>query len=229
MAQRQYAPRRPDHGVHANDPHYSMFILGSGGHTTEMLRMIELSVKEYQQMHRRYVVTSGDNHSLHRATVLEDNLTEKFASKNLNKGTWDAVHISRARKVHQSFWTTPFTSLLCLFDIFVMLMSQPEERQLSAFNYPGVIVTNGPGSGFLVCAMAFILKMAGVVPVDRMRVVFVESFTKVDSLSLTGKLFHWTNIADTFVVQHEPVAQRYNKVNAGYLVTLGRVEELVLT
>jgi beta-1,4-N-acetylglucosaminyltransferase len=71
---------------------------------------------------------------------------------------------------------------------------------------PGLIICNGPGTCVLLCYAAFLLRLLGVYqPV----LVFAESFCRVSSLSLSGKLLY--PIVDKFVVQWPGLADRYSR------------------
>ncbi|KAJ4424241.1 UDP-N-acetylglucosamine transferase subunit [Gnomoniopsis sp. IMI 355080] len=194
-----------------------LFVLGSGGHTTEMISLIKLSQKPYIHTHRRYLMTVGDKHSVSQATMLEEDMANRYPSGAA--GTSDLVTVTRARSVHQSYITSVFTSLKCFFEIVDALTTIPEVRcgtpDAQAFRSPHVIVTNGPGTGFIVGLVAFVLKLFHVVPRDRLKVVFVETWARTHSLGLTGKLFNLTQIADVFVVQSEGLAKAFNKPNIG--------------
>ena len=190
-----------------------MFIMGSGGHTTEMLSMIERSIRPAVGMYRRYVINEGDAMTRQRVMALEARLGRAFAAAgaDLDLGLFDVVEVRRARRVHQSWLTTPLTALLSLVSVFRALLSAglPFEggaRSLAvgrdAARFPGVVVTNGPGTGFLFAAAAHLLKVAGLAPEHRLRALYVESAAKVRTLSLTGRLLGWTGMADLFVVQH---------------------------
>ncbi|KAJ1512149.1 UDP-N-acetylglucosamine transferase subunit [Coelomomyces lativittatus] len=61
----------------------------------------------------------------------------------------DIFSISRARRVGQSWWTTPWTSLLALFQSFQLLLNLR----------PHLILCNGPGTCIPICAAANILKV----------------------------------------------------------------------
>lgn len=190
-----------------------LFVLGSGGHTTEMSALIKLSQKPYRHTHRRYLITAGDNHSRNQASLLEEKMIQSHA--DASAGTSDMVIVTRARSVHQSYITSVFTSLKCFFEIANALIDIPSARvgQPGAedFRSPHVIVTNGPGTGFIVGLVALFLKVFHVVPHDRLKVVFVETWARTHSLGLTGKLFYVTQIADLFVVQSEDLAKAINK------------------
>lgn len=194
-----------------------LFVLGSGGHTTEMMSLIKLSQKPYSHTHRRYLMTVGDPYSLKQAKTLEANMAKRYP--NGSAGTSDMIAVTRARSVHQSYTSSVFTSLQSFAEIVGALTTIPSLRvgqpHAEAFRSPHVIVTNGPGTGFIVGLVAFLLKVLRVVPRDRLKVVFVETWARTHSLGLTGKLFNLTQIADVFVVQSEVLAKAVNKPNIG--------------
>ena len=73
-------------------------------------------------------------------------------------------------------------------------------------NLTSFIVTNGPANGFIVCLVAHLLKILYLVPQNRLRIVYIESWARSRTLSLTGKLFVRTGIADLVCVQHQTLA-----------------------
>ncbi|KAK4242204.1 glycosyltransferase [Achaetomium macrosporum] len=189
---------------------YFFYVLGSGGHTTEMLDIIRQKFRPQTNQHRRYLVTIGDQDSLNRVARLE--VLIHNACPNDTHGTLDSFQVPRARRVHQPFWTAPFTCVLTAFYCINALTREPEVRPRTRhgkqFKYPHVIVTNGPATGFVVCAVAHMLKIFYLVPDNRLKMVYVESWARSRTLSLTGRLFWWTNIADMFCVQHDELARR---------------------
>ena len=169
--------------------------------------MMESGFPASSSMHRRYLISSGDSMSFKHLRGFED---------EMRRGTHDLHVVRRARRVHQSLLTTPFSAAVSFLQIFPLLMTAPGER--SKLGYPDVIFTNGPGTGFFVALAAHLLKILCIVPKDSMRVLYVESWARIHTLSLTGKLFHMTGIADVFLVQHPQVSKKYNVTNAGWLV-----------
>jgi beta-1,4-N-acetylglucosaminyltransferase len=184
-----------------------MFVMGSGGHTAEMLSMIERSISPSGFMVRRYVVSAGDVMSRTLLLAMEERLSRSFQATGKELGAFDIVEVPRARLVHQSWLTTPLTALQSIFGVSQVLLQG--NTHIPGYKLPGVVVTNGPGTGFIVVAVAHLLRMMSLVPIDRLKTVYVESFAKVRTLSLTGKLLHYFDIVDVFVVQHEPLHQRY--------------------
>lgn len=58
-----------------------------------------------------------------------------------------------------------------------------------------------------LCYALFLLRLLGLNSTSR--IVFVESFCRVRSLSLSGKLLYY--ICDDFIVQWPALAERYHK------------------
>jgi hypothetical protein len=62
---------------------------------------------------------------------------------------------------------------------------------------------NTPGTCLPICLAGYALRLLGV---RRVKVVFIESFCRVQSLSLTGRLLYY--LADRFVVQWPGLVDR---------------------
>ncbi|GKT44591.1 UDP-N-acetylglucosamine transporter yea4 [Colletotrichum spaethianum] len=154
--------------------------------------------------------------SLKHLKAFEDDLMTTHGEEQV--GTYDKHIVARARKIHQSLLTTPFTALLSVVQIFPLLLSSPFKGVRSRQQFPDIILTNGPATGFIVGLVAYLLKLFCIVPEDTMQVLYIESWARIRTLSLTGKLFHRTGIADLLLVQHEKVAKAYGVTNAGCMV-----------
>ncbi|KAI0541414.1 oligosaccharide biosynthesis protein Alg14 like-domain-containing protein [Xylaria digitata] len=192
--------------------HYVLMICGSGGHTAEMIQMVERSIDSEKSSHRRWAVGTDDEKSYDKILAFERRLLDRFSRHDLDSGTFDIMRFGRARYVHQSWLTTPFTAILSLVDIVRILTTSPCQRPIPALRYPGVIVTNGPGTGFLFLLVAQLLKLIHLVPASHMRTIYVESWARVKSLSLTGKLIRSWKLADLFIVQSRTLADHNNVV-----------------
>jgi len=202
---------------------YLTYVLGSGGHTGELCEVIKQTFRATGTLHRRYIVTSGDTQSLTALARVEDLIHCAYPAQSA--GTWDVHEVVRARKVHQPFWTAPYTSLLSALSVVAALVEPPGARAGSsaqvAFRYPQLIITNGPGTGFIVCLVAHLLKMCWLVPKDRLKIVYIETWAHMSTLSLTGRLFYYTDIADTFIVQHKKLADKTGKRFVGEVAKSG--------
>lgn len=199
---------------------YFLVVLGSGGHTKEMLAMMEVNFPAVAGLHRRYIVSSGDTMSLKHLKAFEDSVTATHGEKNA--GTYDVHIVTRARKIHQTLMTVPISGFQSLLDIFPLLLRSPFTGPRSRQNYPDVILTNGPATGFFVGLVAWVLKIFHIVPEDAAQILYVESWARIKTLSLTGLLFYYLDMADVFLVQHEKVAKKYGVQNAGCMVVKRR-------
>ncbi|SLM40404.1 Oligosaccharide biosynthesis protein Alg14-like [Lasallia pustulata] len=194
-----------------------LIILGSGGHTAEMLSLLrDLDPASYT--HRSYVISAGDDFSARKAAEFEEGLRERArqrallaADREANEERWDTYDIAvvpRARKIHQSLLTTPFSALRCLFACFAILRSPnvgPSPSSSPALHtppqYPDLILSNGPGTGVMVILASLLLRFVGF-PRTRpgqMRTIYVESWARVKGLSLSGKIL--VRMVDRFLVQ----------------------------
>lgn len=194
-------------------PRYSthlLVVLGSGGHTTEMFDMLHrLPLSSTLYHHRTYVVSSGDSFSALKAAEFEMQLLGQDASAR--NQSYSVVTVTRARKIHQSLLTTPFSATNCLLDCFKLLMNKHADQEaIKVVDYPDLILTNGPGTGVCVVAASIILRFFGFsgpksMSKERpegtaeMRTIFIESWARVKTLSLSGKLL--LPVVDRFLVQ----------------------------
>lgn len=152
----------------------TLIYFGSGGHTTEMIKMIEtLDPERYSPL--LFAIGHSDITSKDKVRASIPDLT--------SKAKW--IRIFRNREVKQSWITTLFTSIWSLVQAFyVILRSKPQ-----------LLICNGPGTCLSLCYSAFFLRVCGVAST---KIVFVESFCRTENLSLTGKLL--LAISDRFIV-----------------------------
>lgn len=206
-----------------------LVVLGSGGHTTEMFSMLQ-GLDPTRFTHRSYVISSGDAFSARRAEEFEHALAVKAGARDPDSkrsklygqvdaaGSFDVCVVPRARRVHQSLLTTPFSVLECLWHVFgvlsrpttnpsslIVLDTQGSTKSLPAYAYPDLIVTNGPGTGVVVVLAALCLRFMGVGAASRMRTVYVESWARVSRLSLSGRIL--LRFVDRFLVQWEKLVE----------------------
>lgn len=168
----QFAPKR-------NKPCKTVICIGSGGHTTEMLRLIQkVNFKNYTP--RYYILASSDTTSWNKVIGFEET-----KQSTINKDFF-IVSIPRSRSVGQSYITSVFTTL------FSFLYVIPTILKLR----PDLVLCNGPGTCIPVCVLTFLLKCCFICET---KIVFIESFCRTQSFSLTGRIL--TYLADNFIVQ----------------------------
>lgn len=166
-------------------------VLGSGGHTGEML-----SILSRLNLRKPLAVVAGGNDtlSLNRARQLRMRQPEDSGSNTAPAGIETFYTLPRARGVGQSYITSIFTTLRTLVCACRLVW------QLK----PQIILCNGPANGAIVALAAKLLFL-------KTRVIYIESFARVNTLSLSGKLVYYLELSDRFLVQW-PDLQRYTGV-----------------
>ncbi|KAH7874758.1 glycosyltransferase family 1 protein [Lentinula edodes] len=172
--------------------------LGSGGHTSEMLALVS-SLDFDRYFPRIYIISGDDTLSERKAAALEATKAASSHSTSKNSDAYTFLVIPRARKVHQSLLTTPFTALLSVIESFyhVALASSHQKGQ-----FADVLVLNGPGTCLTLCLAVYLNKFFGLASP---KMVYIESFARVQTLSLSGKLLRF--LVDRFVVQWPQLLQ----------------------
>ncbi|KIW82548.1 hypothetical protein Z517_05575 [Fonsecaea pedrosoi CBS 271.37] len=249
----------------SRNPTHLLVVLGSGGHTAEMLNILS----QYRRLpldftRRTYVVSSGDEFSASKARDFEAEMASNLqASSSFSEETppnYSVVTVHRARRVHQSLLTTPISSLRCLYDCLSVLCGTHREFESQPGgsappSYPDLILTNGPGTGVIVCFASVILLFfgfsgpttlrspvkdsrahsdplstqststassgEGYTQFGQMRTIFIESWARVKTLSLSGRLLR--PFVNRFLVQWPQLAERQGRAKnvefVGSLVT----------
>ncbi|KAH8195923.1 hypothetical protein TruAng_009902 [Truncatella angustata] len=196
-------------------PRFLLLFTGSGGHTAELIRFMKLFEPFDSSSLRRWVVTMGDQRSIDEIKKYEQE--RSFKRRGNVAGAFEIAEVARARYVMQSWLTTPFTALSCVLDcVRVLNLPRPwtPHSEESGIEYPQTILCNGPGSAAIFVFVSHMMRMYGIIPANRCQVLFIESIARVKTLSLTGKIFYYLDLADAFIVQHKPVAEKYPGVIA---------------
>lgn len=165
-------------------PARTLIVLGSGGHTAEMLTIVkQLNRRNYSPRH--YILASTDSTSESRVLNIEEPTT--------SKNDYEIFRINRSRHVGQSYLTSVITTLRSIWQCIPLVYHLQ----------PDLVLCNGPGTCVPICLIAFMLKVFGAINVQS-KIVFVESYCRVKTVSLSGKILVW--IADSFVVQWPQIA-----------------------
>ena len=211
--------RKPPPRRKRGSPTALMVVLGSGGHTSEMLYMLE-DIDLASFTHRAYVVSTGDSFSLIKAKEFENskeqripkfspewtalsqisttNRNETLYANAENSKDFEIHVVPRARLIYQSLLTTPFSAFRCLVACTQLLIRESKSQQ----KYPDIIITNGPGTAAVLVGAALLLRFVnlhGANKPDCMRIIYVESWARIRTLSLTGRLL--LPLVDRFIVQ----------------------------
>ncbi|KAI8143984.1 oligosaccharide biosynthesis protein Alg14 like-domain-containing protein [Fennellomyces sp. T-0311] len=158
----------------------ALIFVGSGKFAEMMTLLRPLNPNLYTP--RSYLIAQSD-------TLSESKVKEQDTNAIIYR-------LPRAREVGQSWLTVPLS----------MARALAVAIQLEVKVNPELILCNGPGSCIPICMAAYLVAMLGV---RRPQIVYVESFARVTSLSLTGKLLYL--FVDRFIVQWPELTQKYPK------------------
>eukprot|EP00980_Cylindrotheca_fusiformis_P020326 scaffold7344_cov145-Cylindrotheca_fusiformis.AAC.24 len=172
--------RKWDRPGRAN-PMKTLVVLGSGGHTTEMLHLLKnLDAKKYAPL--SYIIARTDTTSLRRV--------EAFGGRQP-----DTIYfIPRSREVGQSYASSIGTTLWSFIHAIGITFRIR----------PSLLLCNGPGTCLPIAIATLLCRIFGFC---EGKIVFVESFCRVKSLSLTGKILY--HIVDLFVVHWDSLLETY--------------------
>lgn len=167
-------------------PAKTLIVLGSGGHTTEMMKILyEINKDKYTP--RIYVAADSDKNSYNKVIEFEATSTD-----------YRFIKIFRSRNVGQSYFSSIFTTLQAIVTCIPMMY----------WEKPDLVMCNGPGTCVPICLIAFLFRVVCIN--TNSRIVFIESFCRVKSLSLTGRIVIW--FADLFVVHWQEQRKFSNKI-----------------
>lgn len=178
------------HNRHRNNSAKTLIVLGSGGHTAEMMEIVRrLNRTNYSP--RYYVLASTDRSSATKVLEYEEPAT--------SSANYRLFRMHRSRHVGQSYVSAVFTTIRSIFEAI------PLVGRLQ----PDLILCNGPGTCVPICLIAFVFKVLGLLKAQS-KIVFVESFCRVNTISLTGRILIY--FVDSFVVQWPKLIAYSSKV-----------------
>ena len=210
-------------------PTHLLISLGSGGHTAEMLSYLT-NLDSTLYTHRTYVISSGDEFSAQRAIEFERTLDIKTSTYKLNTTaslprsqskkskhpSYSLCFVPRAREIHQSLLTTPLSSLHCL-KACISLLCFPTPP--TPPTYPDLILVNGPATSVILIIASLLLRFFSLPGTKgKMRSIYIESWARVNKLSLSGRILVGMGAVDRIMVQWEELAGRGLGEYRGWLV-----------
>lgn len=198
------------------------------------------SLDPYSYTHRSYLISEGDDFSALKAVEFEKGLAESVArSKRSSKkgegkgaqeaaiGTYSLHAVPRARRIHQSLLSTPLSSLHCLISCLKILLTPPRDAVPAM---PDLILLNGPGTAVIVVFASLLLRFFGLggrglanTPPHRQtqrrtRTIYIESWARVQKLSLSGRILAACGAVDRLLVQWEPLKGKGGAEWMGWMV-----------
>lgn len=173
--------------------------------------------------------TPVDTHSIFERTSPKKDDMKSLANKRdpakdkrypTSGESFRILEVPRARRVHQSYLTAPFSTIHCLWACLLILSGQfPGQKLPSNYQtpHPDIIITNGPAVAVCMMLAAKLIRFfifisrwltgRGSAPdIARLRTIYVESWARVRDLSVSGKLL--LPVADSFIVQWRPLEGR---------------------
>ena len=171
-------------------PIQTMAVLGSGGHTAEMLQLLSgMDLATYAP--RDYVLATTDHTSAQKIEAFEADRRRQQDPGSSAPPQHKLLRLPRSREVGQSYATSVLTTLYAMVHaVFLVLRCRPS-----------LLLTNGPGTCIPVCICAYALRLLGI---KHVTIVYVESIARVKTLSLSGKIV--IRFADHFLVQWPQLA-----------------------
>jgi len=167
-----------------------LIVVGSGGHTREILTLATALGKHYTP--RYYIIAETDKMSKDKICKSEQPIHGKETMHN----DFEVFSIPRSREVKQSYFSSVLTT------INAMIYSLPLVFKLK----PEIILCNGPGTCIPLCIAGLLLKLLSI---KNTYIVYVESFCRVKTMSLSGKLLY--PFIDSFFVQWPDLLVDYPK------------------
>ena len=211
-------------------PIKTVVVLGSGGHTTEMIHLLEqLDTDIYSPI--VYIVANSDNTSIARLKQYieekQSNNQLKAAAVTAKTSRWEGRYPLENESSCQNNPVLGTTSTLphmapvrrlprprevhqsYISSIVPTLRSVYYTLHLLQRENPDLLLTNGPGMCVPLIYLIFLSRLLMLSTTCRM--IFVESLCRVQTLSLSGKLVY--PIVDQFVVHWPSLKQKYSLVN----------------
>lgn len=153
-------------------PVCTMAVLGSGGHTAEMVSLLKtLDAATYGPL--LYVIAKSDTTSAQKIETFESSIAAAApatAPPRAHRLLW----VPRSREVGQSYVTSLFTTLFAsVYSALHVLRTRPS-----------LLLCNGPGTCIPIAAAALAMRWLGL---KHIPIVYVESICRVQSLSLSGE------------------------------------------
>lgn len=162
----------------------TLVVLGSGGHTTEMLGLVS-AMDPHKFCPRTYVHADTDTLSGVKASDAEK-----------DAGAVTVETVPRARRVGQSWASTLFTTAVAaLASLTILRRCQPD-----------LILCNGPGTCVPFALWALVGRTLGMVAPGA-KVLYVESVCRTKSMSLSAKILCRAG-ANVVLVQWPELSQK---------------------
>lgn len=174
-----------------------MVLFGSGGHSSEMLMLIRNanfpSKLSNDEINKIICVISEDD------SLIEDKIRQEFPAIQHQSSKLDIIRLKRARRVGQSYLSAIWTTLVGLLNSI----------SIAFYHEPQICLTNGPAISVTVSLAIRFLQALTLGRRFDCEIIYVESFCRTRTLSLSGKLIYHLRLANQFMVQWPALRDRY--------------------
>lgn len=139
-----------------------------------------------------YVISKDD-------CLIDSKLDEELS--NVDRSKLVRVELERGRKIGQIYLTSLWTFLVSLIHSLVIILNHK----------PNLCITNGPAISVSILLAIRCLQMATFKLSYSCKVVYIESFCRTKTLSLSGKIIYHLRLADEFYVQWPGLSNSYSR------------------
>lgn len=175
-------------------PLHVFVFLGSGGHTGEMLRLVDNYKKMLLGKGNTVYVGYSDDKS-------RSLFVQQVASEN-GECRFEYLQFKKAREVNAGL----VTSLVSVLQTLVQSLAVILRVSRAMRGKPHLVLLNGPGTCCIIATWFKIIEWLYLLQ-PSFNIVYVESLARITSLSLTGRILYW--IADLFIVQWEDLSMTH--------------------
>uniref|UniRef100_A0A0E0D284 UDP-N-acetylglucosamine transferase subunit ALG14 n=1 Tax=Oryza meridionalis TaxID=40149 RepID=A0A0E0D284_9ORYZ len=187
---------------------WSLIVLGSGGHTAEMMNVVTTLQKD-RFTPRYYVAALTDNMSLQKAQVYEQSLVrvekDRFTPRYYVAALTDNMSLQKAQVYEQSLVRVEVDKEEGVENAqFVQIYRSREVGQ----SYITSIATTLLATSHAIWIIIRIRPQV-VLGLGWSSIFYIESIARVKKLSLSGLLLYKLRIADQFFVQWPQLQQKY--------------------
>ncbi|KAF5153350.1 Oligosaccharide biosynthesis protein Alg14 like family protein [Theileria parva strain Muguga] len=190
--------------------HKIIMVLGPGGHTREMVEIF--SLLDHEKYDFEFVHSKYDR--------ISPKVFLNFFVSILNRGSEDVDATLDEETVKRRFFhSITFPSNKSLLRLFFAIFFLPCTLKSIAILYkvnPDIVITNGPALSVPFCLS---VKLLNVLLFRNSKVVYVESLTRVKTISDSGRVLY--NFVDGFLVLWPFLKSKYKKFNY-----IGTIEKL---
>ncbi|CDH92984.1 UDP-N-acetylglucosamine transferase subunit ALG14 [Caenorhabditis elegans] len=174
-------------------------VLGSGGHTSEMMELVKHFGEEFDE--RTYIIADTDTMSEDKVgngdfQVWNANLQAINHEKSRNNEKFCIEKIPRSREVGQSYLTSIGSTInATAFAVKLIYRIRPD-----------LIVLNGPGTCIPVALAAAFFDIIRLIDTV---IIYEESICRVKKLSLSGAILYYLGMVDCLIVHWPGLKKSY--------------------